>query len=70
MQSLVVEALQQGKADAPTDEAVAVGELHATVLSAIEALPAIYREPFVLRHVNGWSYQEIADAMVARFLAA
>lgn len=33
------------------------------VLSAIEALPAIYREPFVLRHVNGWSYQRIGDVM-------
>jgi RNA polymerase sigma-70 factor, ECF subfamily len=33
------------------------------VLMAIEGLPAIYREPFVLRHLNDWSYQEIADVM-------
>lgn len=33
------------------------------ILSAIKALPALYREPFVLRHLNGWKYQQIADAM-------
>jgi len=33
------------------------------VLDAIRALPAIYREPFVLRHVNGWSYRQIAGVM-------
>ncbi len=36
------------------------GEQHREVLSAIRALPALYREPFVLRHVSGWSYKEIA----------
>jgi RNA polymerase sigma-70 factor (ECF subfamily) len=38
-------------------------EEHRTVLAAIEGLPALYREPFVLRHMNGWSYQQIADVM-------
>jgi len=33
------------------------------VLRAIKALPEIYREPFVLRHLQGWSYAEIGDAM-------
>ncbi|MDO8630448.1 MAG: sigma factor-like helix-turn-helix DNA-binding protein, partial [Phycisphaerales bacterium] len=33
------------------------------VLSAIMALPAIYREPFVLRHMNDWSYRRISDVM-------
>lgn len=33
------------------------------VHSAIEALPAIYREPFVLRHLEDWSYQQIADLL-------
>ena len=33
------------------------------VLAAVQGLPALYREPFVLRHVNGWSYREIADVM-------
>ena len=30
---------------------------------AIQALPALYREPFVLRHVNVWSYRQIAEMM-------
>jgi RNA polymerase sigma-70 factor (ECF subfamily) len=38
-------------------------ELHDGVLAAIQALPAIYREPFVLRHVNGWTYREIGEVM-------
>lgn len=38
-------------------------ERHKQVLSAVQALPALYREPFVLRHLNGWSYQQIADVM-------
>jgi len=38
-------------------------EVHAQVLRAIEGLPAIYREPFVLRHMNDWSYQQIAEVM-------
>jgi RNA polymerase sigma-70 factor (ECF subfamily) len=33
------------------------------VLEAIQALPALYREPFVMRHLNGWTYSEIADVM-------
>ncbi len=33
------------------------------VRRAIDALPDIYREPFVLRHVQDWSYREIADVM-------
>ena len=38
-------------------------ERHNVVLEAIRALPALYREPFVLRHLNDWSYQEIGDVM-------
>lgn len=33
------------------------------VLAAIGGLPPLYREPFVLRHMNGWNYQQIAEAM-------
>lgn len=42
---------------------VVQSEGHRQALAAVQALPAIYREPFVLRHFNGWSYQQIADAM-------
>lgn len=38
-------------------------ELRRTVLTGIQALPAIYREPFVLRHVYDWTYAEIGDVL-------
>ena len=34
-----------------------------TMLKAIGKLPEIYREPFVLKHLDGWSYAQIAEAM-------
>ena len=36
---------------------------HELVLEAIRALPVLYREPFVLRHINGWNYRQIAEVM-------
>ncbi len=39
------------------------GDQRGVVLEAIDALPDIYREPFVLRHLQEWSYREIADVM-------
>jgi RNA polymerase sigma-70 factor (ECF subfamily) len=39
------------------------GELRATILGAVQALPALYREPFVLRHLEEWTYAEIAEAL-------
>ena len=47
---------------APERELV-VQERQATVLEAIRSLPALYREPFVLRHLEDWSYQQIAETM-------
>lgn len=42
----------------------AVGEeLQQTLLSAVQALPAIYREPFALRHLQDWSYAEIGEVL-------
>lgn len=38
-------------------------EQHREVLAAVRSLPILYREPFVLRHLNGWSYREIAKVM-------
>ncbi len=38
-------------------------ERQRAVLTAVQALPALYREPFVLRHLNGWSYRDISEAM-------
>lgn len=61
--------LNQRAADAPitppeTPEGEAISrERHRVVMSAINGLPALYRQPFVLRHIEDWSYQQIADTM-------
>ncbi len=39
------------------------GELQAALLQAVQALPVIYREPFVLRHLEDWSYAEIGEVL-------
>ncbi len=33
------------------------------ILAAIHGLPDLYREPFILRHLEEWSYAEIGEAM-------
>jgi RNA polymerase sigma-70 factor (ECF subfamily) len=38
-------------------------ELRQTLLQAVTALPAIYREPFALRHLEDWSYAGIGDLL-------
>jgi RNA polymerase sigma-70 factor (ECF subfamily) len=38
-------------------------EQKSTMLQAIAKLPELYREPFVLKHMDGWSYAQIAEAM-------
>jgi len=45
------------------DRELLAGERRRAVLEAIEALPILYREPFVMRHVTGWSYAEIAEVL-------
>ncbi|MCK6485875.1 MAG: RNA polymerase sigma factor [Phycisphaerae bacterium] len=45
------------------DQALQLQERHRRVLSAIQALPALYREPFVLRHLEDWSYEQIAETL-------
>lgn len=45
------------------DRRLVAQEKHQEVLEAIGSLPAIYREPFVMRHMNGWSYARIAEVM-------
>ncbi|MCK6455783.1 MAG: RNA polymerase sigma factor [Phycisphaerae bacterium] len=54
--------------DLPSEDARPVANLVAeeerrAVLQAIRSLPAIYREPFVLRHLEDWSYAQIGDAL-------
>jgi RNA polymerase sigma factor (sigma-70 family) len=33
------------------------------LLRSVQALPALYREPFVLRHLEDWSYAEIGETL-------
>ncbi len=54
--------ISQQRSSAP-DGDLAQQERHQEVLAAIRGLPALYREPFVLRHLNGWSYSRIAEVI-------
>ncbi len=47
----------------PADRPLLADERRDTMLRAIGNLPELYREPFVLRHLEGWSYARIAEAM-------
>lgn len=38
-------------------------EQNEAVMQAIAGLPKIYREPFVLKHLQDWSYEEIAQVL-------
>jgi len=60
--SLVADGL--GDEQAPGPVRLTVGdELQETLLRAVESLPALYREPFVLRHLEDWSYAEIGELL-------
>jgi RNA polymerase sigma-70 factor (ECF subfamily) len=43
--------------------AAASSELQDTLLRAVRSLPAIYRVPFVLRHLEDWSYAQIGEVL-------
>ncbi len=61
-----LDAVKDGLGDrrAPGPVRWAMGnETHRALLGAIEALPAIYREPFALRHLEDWSYARIGEAL-------
>ncbi len=59
---VVVERLGDVQACGPLRAAIG-GELRETLLRAVEALPALYREPFALRHLEDWSYAEIGELL-------
>jgi len=48
------------KSDLP-DRTVEKGEMHQLVAQGIEHIPAKYREAFVLREINHFTYEEIAE---------
>lgn len=60
--ALMAEVSVPARSKSPEADVVSE-ERHREVLAAIQALPALYREPFVMRHLNGWSYRDISDAM-------
>jgi RNA polymerase sigma-70 factor (ECF subfamily) len=43
--------------------AAAGDEMRELLLRTVQALPAIYREPFVLRHLEDWSYAQIGEVL-------
>lgn len=54
--------------ESPTEQAsvlprLAAAEERRRILDAIQALPAIYREPFVLRHLEDWNYEQIGRTL-------
>lgn len=51
------------KAEPEAAENLVVQEEYRRALRAIENLPAIYREPFVLRHLEGWTYRQIGETL-------
>ena len=54
----------QASAPSPTPaQQLLNAEQQQAVLEAIRSLPALYREPFVLRHLEDWPYARIAETM-------
>lgn len=39
------------------------GEVYGDLVQAVQSLPALYREPFVLRHLEDWSYAQIGEVL-------
>lgn len=60
----VAENMRQADPFTPApDRQLADEERRRVVMDAIAELPVIYREPFVLRHLENWSYQEIGEVL-------
>ncbi len=58
------ETLDRTPAAEPTpDQQLVDDEQRARMTEAIRSLPPHYREPFVLKHVEGWSYAQIGQVL-------
>ena len=42
---------------------IEVSEQHRKMLEAVASLPSLYREPFVLKHLQDWSYRQIGETL-------
>lgn len=61
-----LEKISDGLGDRPEANparAAADQELKVAIAQAVQSLPVIYREPFVLRHLEDWSYAEIGELL-------
>ena len=45
------------------DRQLLADERQQVVLQAVASLPALYREPFVLKHLEDWSYRQIGETL-------
>lgn len=52
-----------GESQSDPARSVMRAEQHRRVLNAIRGLPPIYRESFLLRHMEDWSYAQIGEAL-------
>ncbi len=59
----LVEHVRTGVTGQEPPDAGMGSEQREALLNALRGLPALYREPFVLRHLEDWSYQEIAEVL-------
>ncbi|MHC4445391.1 MAG: RNA polymerase sigma factor [Planctomycetota bacterium] len=46
----------------PTHQ-IEADEQHRKMLEAVSSLPSLYREPFVLKHLQDWSYRQIGETL-------
>jgi RNA polymerase sigma-70 factor, ECF subfamily len=60
---MIVTGGSAGPTVASPDRQAISREEHEAVLKAIEDLPPLYREPFALKHVEGWSYAQICQTL-------
>lgn len=61
-----IDAMHDGLRDERSETPVSAtigDETEQLLLRAVQGLPAIYREPFVLRHMEDWSYAEIGELL-------
>jgi RNA polymerase sigma-70 factor (ECF subfamily) len=56
-------AIRRSRPEGDGPRSAMLREAHRRALAAIAGLPETYRSPFVLRHLAGWSYRQIAEAM-------
>lgn len=59
----VLDRIRGRKPQPRPDQRLALDETHDAVLQAIASLPPLYREPFMLKHLEDWSYEEIGAAL-------